>query len=155
MVMCSYCDLFFQEENLNRCSISADSRIENSGTEDSTDDENLDMKDNGYHDAENEVDPETDDDPERVHSGKLSESSGSAGSDLYDYKVLSLSLSLQPHMQATLIREAHILKYVYEYRYLLYSCMHLYIHVETSNEHLIAILCSVMSSMVLPLLLQV
>ena len=92
--MCSYCDLFFQEENLNRCSISADSRIENSGTEDSTDDENLDMKDNGYHDAENEVDPETDDDPERVHSGKLSESSGSAGSDLYDYKVLSLSLSL-------------------------------------------------------------
>nr|POE81142.1 rho gtpase-activating protein 7 [Quercus suber] len=76
----------FDEENLNRCSISADSRIENSGTEDSTDDENLDLKDNGYHDAENEVDPETDDDPERVHSGKLSESSGSAGSDLYDYK---------------------------------------------------------------------
>lgn len=157
MVMCSYCDLFFQEENLNRCSISADSRIENSGTEDSTDDENLDMKDNGYHDAENEVDPETDDDPERVHSGKLSESSGSAGSDLYDYKVLSLSLSKTTHadMQATLIREAQILKYVYAYRYLLYSCMHLYIHVETSNEHLIAILCSVMSSMVLPLLLQV
>lgn len=82
--------LFFQDENLNRCSISADSRIENSGTEDSSDDENLDMKDNGYHDAENEVDPETDDDPERVHSGKLSESSGYAGSDLYDYKVLSL-----------------------------------------------------------------
>ncbi|XP_030959458.1 rho GTPase-activating protein 7 isoform X8 [Quercus lobata] len=79
-------DNIFDEENLNRCSISADSRIENSGTEDSTDDENLDMKDNGYHDAENEVDPETDDDPERVHSGKLSESSGSAGSDLYDYK---------------------------------------------------------------------
>lgn len=76
----------FDDENLNRCSISADSRIENSGTEDSTDDENLDMKDNGYHDAENEVDPETDDDPERVQSGKLSESSGSAGSDLYDYK---------------------------------------------------------------------
>lgn len=79
-------DSIFDDENLNRCSISADSRIENSGTEDSTDDENLDMKDNGYHDAENEVDPETDDDPERVHSGKLSESSGSAGSDLYDYK---------------------------------------------------------------------
>lgn len=95
--MCSYRDLLFQEENLNRCSISADSRIENSGTEDSTDDENLDMKDNGYHDAENEVDPETDDDPERVHSGKLSESSGSAGSDLYDYKVLSLSLATATH----------------------------------------------------------
>ena len=48
------------------------------------------MKDNGYHDAENEVDPDTDDDPERVHSGKLSESSGYAGSDLYDYKVIYL-----------------------------------------------------------------
>ncbi|KAK9273999.1 hypothetical protein L1049_018813 [Liquidambar formosana] len=76
----------FDDENLHRCSISADSRIENSGTDDSTDDENLDVKDNGYHDAENEVDPETDDDPERVLSGKLSESSGYAGSDLYDYK---------------------------------------------------------------------
>ncbi|XP_062172251.1 rho GTPase-activating protein 7 isoform X2 [Alnus glutinosa] len=78
----------FDDENLNRCSISADSRIENSGTEDSTDDENVDMKENGYHDAQNEVDPETDDDAERVHSGKLSESSGYAGSDLYDYKAL-------------------------------------------------------------------
>ncbi|XP_059665405.1 rho GTPase-activating protein 7-like [Cornus florida] len=76
----------FDDDNLHRCSISAESRIENSGTEDSTDDENLDMKNNGYHDAENEVDPETDDDPDRVHSGKLSESSGSVGSDLYDYK---------------------------------------------------------------------
>ncbi|XP_024032105.1 rho GTPase-activating protein 7 isoform X2 [Morus notabilis] len=76
----------FDDENLQRCSISADSQIENSGSEESTDDENIDTKDNGYHDAENEVDPETDDDPERVHSGKLSESSGYAGSDLYDYK---------------------------------------------------------------------
>uniref|UniRef100_A0A5B7AVZ7 Putative rho GTPase-activating protein 7 isoform X1 n=1 Tax=Davidia involucrata TaxID=16924 RepID=A0A5B7AVZ7_DAVIN len=76
----------FDDDNLHRCSISADSRIENSGSEDSTDDENLDIKDNGYHDAENEVDPETDDDPDRVLSGKLSESSGYAGSDLYDYK---------------------------------------------------------------------
>lgn len=82
-----------QDENLLRCSISADSRIENSGSEDSSDDDNLDIKDNGYHDAENEVDVETDDDPDRVHSGKLSESSGYAGSDLYDYKV-SLSLPL-------------------------------------------------------------
>lgn len=86
--MLSYC-LLFQDENLHRCSISADSRIENSGSEDSTDDENMDIKDNGYHDAENEVDQETDDDPERVLSGKLSESSGYAGSDLYDYKVPS------------------------------------------------------------------
>lgn len=54
----------------------------------------MDTKDNGYHDAENEVDPDSDDDPERVLSGKMSESSGYAGSDLYNYKVLSLSLSL-------------------------------------------------------------
>ncbi|RXI03143.1 hypothetical protein DVH24_003795 [Malus domestica] len=80
----------FDDENLLRCSISADSRIENSGSEDSSDDENLDLKDNGYHDAENEVDPETDDDPDRVHSGKLSESSGYAGSDLYDYKAFGV-----------------------------------------------------------------
>ncbi|KAM5584741.1 rho GTPase-activating protein 7 [Rosa sericea] len=76
----------FDDENLLRCSISADSRIENSGSDDSSDDDNLDIKDNGYHDAENEVDVETDDDQDRVHSGKLSESSGYAGSDLYDYK---------------------------------------------------------------------
>ena len=86
--------VLFQDENLQRCSISADSRNENSASEDSTDDENPDMKDNGYHDAENEADPDTDDDPERVLSGKLSESSGYAGSDLYDYKVLCHPFSL-------------------------------------------------------------
>ncbi|XVF69520.1 hypothetical protein PTKIN_Ptkin11bG0088300 [Pterospermum kingtungense] len=48
----------FDDENLQRCSISADSRIENSASED----ENPDIKDNGYHDAENEADPDTDDD---------------------------------------------------------------------------------------------
>ncbi|KAF2291868.1 hypothetical protein GH714_035924 [Hevea brasiliensis] len=79
-------DNIFDDENLHRCSISADSQIENSGSEDSTDDENVDLKENGYHDAENEVDQETDDDGQRVLSGKLSESSGYAGSDLYDYK---------------------------------------------------------------------
>lgn len=76
----------FNDESLHRCSISADSRVDNSGSEDSSDEENLDVKNNGYHDAQNEVDPESDDDPERAHSGKLSESSGYAGSDLYDYK---------------------------------------------------------------------
>ncbi|KAK7385899.1 hypothetical protein VNO78_31849 [Psophocarpus tetragonolobus] len=76
----------FDEENIQRCSMSADSRVENSGSEDSTDDDNIDVKENGYHDAENEVDQETDDDADRVQSGKLSESSGYAGSDLYDYK---------------------------------------------------------------------
>ncbi|KAK7372745.1 hypothetical protein VNO80_06132 [Phaseolus coccineus] len=76
----------FDEENIQRCSMSADSRVENSGSEDSTDDDNIDVKENGYHDAENEVDQETDEDADRVQSGKLSESSGYAGSDLYDYK---------------------------------------------------------------------
>ncbi|XP_044478879.1 rho GTPase-activating protein 7-like [Mangifera indica] len=76
----------FDDESLHRYSISADSRNDNSGSEDSSDEENVAIKDNGYHDAENEVDPETDDDREHALSGKLSESSGYAGSDLYDYK---------------------------------------------------------------------
>lgn len=54
------------------------------------------MKDNGYHDAENEVDQETDDDADRVLSGKLSESSGYAGSDLYEYKVFSSIILFSP-----------------------------------------------------------
>lgn len=69
-----------------KCRMSADSRIDNSGSEDSMDDVN---KENGYHDAENEVDQESDEDPERILSGKLSESSGYACSDLYDFKVLT------------------------------------------------------------------
>ncbi|TMW98394.1 hypothetical protein EJD97_004101, partial [Solanum chilense] len=76
----------FDDDNLHRCSISADSQIGHSGSEESSDNENMDMKDNGYHDAENEVDPDTDDDCDRILSGKLSESSGSTASDLYDYK---------------------------------------------------------------------
>lgn len=88
--------LLFQEENIQRCSISADSRVENSGSEDSTDDDNIDVKENGYHDAENENDQETDDDADRVHSGKLSESSGYAGSDLYDYKVILYCILFHP-----------------------------------------------------------
>lgn len=47
----------------------------------------MDVKDNGFNDPESIVDPVMDDDPERVFSGKLSETSGYAGSDLYDYKV--------------------------------------------------------------------
>ncbi|XP_060197224.1 rho GTPase-activating protein 7-like isoform X4 [Lycium barbarum] len=76
----------FEENNLYRCSISADSQIGHSGSEESSDNDNLDMRDNGYHDAENEVDPDTDDDCDRILSGQLSERSGSAASDLYDYK---------------------------------------------------------------------
>ena len=81
---------YFQDDAMHRCSISADSQIANSASEDSSDDENMDIKENGYHDAQNEVDHETDDDPDRVLSGKLSESSGYGGSDLYDYKVSPL-----------------------------------------------------------------
>lgn len=83
-------NFLYQDDTLHRCSISADSRTENSGSEVSTDDETLDTRDNGYHDAENEVDQESDNDGHRVLSGKLSESSGSVASDLYDYKVLSV-----------------------------------------------------------------
>ncbi|KAK4765446.1 hypothetical protein SAY86_026536 [Trapa natans] len=75
----------FDDENPQRCSISANSHIENSGSEDSTEDD-LDDKENGYHDAENEDDQETDEDPERIINGKLSETSHCNGGDLYDYK---------------------------------------------------------------------
>ncbi|XP_057809860.1 rho GTPase-activating protein 7-like isoform X2 [Salvia miltiorrhiza] len=80
-------DNIFDDDSLNRCSMSAESQTDTSGSEDSSDDEHPDIKVNGYHDAENEVDPEADYDRERRHSGKLSESSGSA-SDLYDYKAI-------------------------------------------------------------------
>lgn len=79
---------------MHRCSISAESQIENSESNDSTDEETLGIKKNGYQDAENEVDQETDGDPVRVLGGKLSETSGYARSDLYDYTVIFLSLSL-------------------------------------------------------------
>lgn len=76
-----------QDETLHRCSFSSDSPLDESGSEESTDDGKIDTKDNGYHDAENDMDTEMVDDPEHIISGKLSESSGDAGSDLYDYKV--------------------------------------------------------------------
>ncbi|KAI3518316.1 hypothetical protein L1887_06909 [Cichorium endivia] len=78
-------DNIFDDDAMLRCSISADSR-EISGSEDSSDDENMEIKKNVYHDAQNEPGQETDEDTERVFSGKLSESSGYAGSDLYDFK---------------------------------------------------------------------
>ncbi|KAL9250033.1 Rho GTPase-activating protein 7-like protein [Drosera capensis] len=77
-------DSIFDDDNLQRCSISADSRIENSGSDDSSENDNLLVKNNGYHDAKNEAD--IDDHHERVLSGKLSETSGYADGDLYDYK---------------------------------------------------------------------
>ncbi|XP_076954623.1 rho GTPase-activating protein 7-like [Bidens hawaiensis] len=80
----------FDDDAMLKCSMSADSRADNSGSEDSVDDEN---KENGYHDAENEGDQESDEDPERVLSGKLSESSGYAGNDLYDFKAYEADAS--------------------------------------------------------------
>ncbi|MQL86253.1 hypothetical protein Taro_018787 [Colocasia esculenta] len=77
----------FDDDNLHGCALSPGSHLEESGSDESSDDGNLDLKPDGYHDAENDVDPEADEDPDRVLSGKLSESSGYAGSDLYDYKV--------------------------------------------------------------------
>ncbi|KAL1555190.1 rho GTPase-activating protein 7-like isoform X1 [Salvia divinorum] len=77
----------FDDDSLNRCSISAESQTDTSGSEDSSDDEHPDIKFNGYHDAENEVHLEADYGHERRHSEKLSQSSGSF-SDLYDYKAI-------------------------------------------------------------------
>ncbi|KAL5720104.1 hypothetical protein ACHQM5_012803 [Ranunculus cassubicifolius] len=75
----------FQDFNSHACSRSVDSQMESAVSEELTDDEHIQTKDISYHDAY-EVDPEVEDDPERVHSGKLSEISGGAGSDLYDNK---------------------------------------------------------------------
>lgn len=84
--------VLFQDDNLQRCSFSADSQMGHSESDESSDDENLDMKDSAYHDTENEDPPEVYDDPDRVLSGKFSGSSGYAGNDLYSYKVLKLSI---------------------------------------------------------------
>ncbi|XP_026413271.1 rho GTPase-activating protein 7-like isoform X1 [Papaver somniferum] len=79
-------DNIFDDDNLQRCSFSADSQMGHSESDESSDDENLDMKDSAYHDTENEDPPEVYDDPDRVLSGKFSGSSGYAGNDLYSYK---------------------------------------------------------------------
>ncbi|XP_013721962.1 rho GTPase-activating protein 7-like isoform X2 [Brassica napus] len=73
-----------QEENIQRCSISTESHIGNSGPDDSSDDDN-NLK-NDYLNADNEVEPVTDDDNERALSGKMSESSAGTCSDHYEYK---------------------------------------------------------------------
>ncbi|XP_020268586.1 rho GTPase-activating protein 7-like, partial [Asparagus officinalis] len=81
----------FDDDTLHRCSFSPDSQSDGTGSEESTDDDKSEADENGYHDIENDIDMdmETGDDPERVLSAKMSESSGSAGSDLYDYKVFA------------------------------------------------------------------
>ncbi|XP_042408157.1 rho GTPase-activating protein 7-like [Zingiber officinale] len=83
-------ETIFDDGNLQRCSLSSDSQIGDTGSEESADDVNVDAKDNGYHDAENDAEPEIEsDNDERVLSGKLSGSSGYADSDLYEYKVFA------------------------------------------------------------------
>ncbi|XP_044981465.1 rho GTPase-activating protein 7-like isoform X2 [Hordeum vulgare subsp. vulgare] len=84
-------EIIFDDNRLVRSCPSPGSQIEDNGSEASSDDVNIDTKDNGFHNAENDVDQEMDDDngAERILSGKLSESSGYVGSDLYDYKVHS------------------------------------------------------------------
>ncbi|KAL7174380.1 hypothetical protein ACSBR2_033611 [Camellia fascicularis] len=109
-------ETIFNDDNLHSCSISADSH--SSGSEDSTNDENMDI----YHDAENEGDPDTDDDPDRVLSGKLTESSGYIGNDLCDYKAfggndldggppgnnVTLTAKTNPPVDSHLLRESNI-----------------------------------------------
>ncbi|XP_010519801.1 PREDICTED: rho GTPase-activating protein 6 isoform X2 [Tarenaya hassleriana] len=76
----------FNDEHLQRCSISADSHIGNSGPENSSDEEDIEVKDSGFHNLGDGVGRETDDDNEVVLSRKLNASNDYAGSDLYDYK---------------------------------------------------------------------
>ncbi|KAL4197247.1 hypothetical protein AMTRI_Chr04g187340 [Amborella trichopoda] len=78
----------FEDGQSQKDSLSPDiySETEESGSEEYTDDEAMDMADDGYHDAKHDLDPDIEVDHERVLSGTRSESSGNAGSDLYDYK---------------------------------------------------------------------
>ncbi|KAL6564830.1 Rho GTPase-activating protein 7 [Orobanche minor] len=78
----------FDDDSLHRCSMSSDSRTDTSGSGNTSVDDHPGVKVIGYDDAEHEVDPEADYDHDRRLSGKLSESSGSAASDLYDYKAI-------------------------------------------------------------------
>ncbi|XP_039833909.1 rho GTPase-activating protein 7-like isoform X9 [Panicum virgatum] len=80
---CFYLSIF-NDEHL-WCSLSPDSQTGDSGTEESTHDETVDIKDNGFHDAENDADQDLDD-AERLLSGKLSETSACTRAELYDYK---------------------------------------------------------------------
>ncbi|KAJ0752650.1 putative Rho GTPase activation protein [Helianthus annuus] len=59
-------ETIFDDYAMLKCCTSADSWIDNSGSEDSVDDEHTV---NNYHDAKNEADQESDEDPEHVLSG--------------------------------------------------------------------------------------
>lgn len=80
-----------QGEDLKRCSTSTDSHIGDSGPENSSDEEDIEVKRPDLHNLDI-GEGETDDDNDVMLSRKPSESSDYAGSDLYDYKVCSCHL---------------------------------------------------------------
>lgn len=63
-----------------------DSEDEDDDGDESTDDEIL--EDEGYHDAQNDLDQFTEEDPENTSSGSLDESDSDLCGDLYDSKVM-------------------------------------------------------------------
>ncbi|KAG7550398.1 Rho GTPase activation protein [Arabidopsis thaliana x Arabidopsis arenosa] len=73
------------DKGLERCSTSTDSHIGDSGPENSSDEEDIEVKHPDLHTLDVE-EGETDDDNDVLLSRKPSESSDYAGSDLYDYK---------------------------------------------------------------------
>lgn len=62
-------------------------RAEDTASEASSDGEVLQAHEENYREAEDDHDPELDEDPERLLSGSMSESSGNEGSEIYDNKV--------------------------------------------------------------------
>lgn len=74
------------DEGLQRCSTSTDSHIGESGPENSSDEEDIEVKRPDLHNVDIEDGQTDDDDDDVMLSRKRSESSGYAGSDLYDYK---------------------------------------------------------------------
>ncbi|MCO5595651.1 hypothetical protein L7F22_049696 [Adiantum nelumboides] len=80
-------DRIFEEDlESNRHSPSAYARVEDTASEASSDGEVLQVHDDDYQEVEEEQDQELDEDPERLLSGSMSESSGNEGSDVYDSK---------------------------------------------------------------------
>lgn len=81
-------DDVFEDDEVQHSPPSPDmyARAEETASEASSDGEVLQVLEEDFHDAQNDNDAELDDDPERLLSGSLSESSGNEGSDVYDYK---------------------------------------------------------------------
>lgn len=82
-----YESIFKDEEPQNsRRSPSVYARAEDTASEASSDGEVLQAHEENYREAEDDHDPELDEDPERLLSGSMSESSGNEGSEIYDNK---------------------------------------------------------------------